>query len=319
MRVLACFATAGLVALAACTTTTENDVASDDASELNTQDFDLASSKLGSLPYLPWKYTTDGCYARALYYSMLLADSGIPTKHVYVNMKPGGAPLYGIWGWHVAPIATKNGENQLYVFDPALFPTRVPTVREWVAIQGYNDPSVPTYPNLSIADGTSYAQSTGNTPLPNAINPSAEQFGEGTFAAMPSFTVGSINMACDVMHNYIELEPNATAASKFTKHKGLADATVKLANNLQAKDKLSGTPAQISPRCVVPAQLDTSTCAADSATVKPNRPACCVASAHWCWSDKANAGAGDCVSEGTQEEGSICTAAQWQPVPPVTH
>lgn len=320
MRVFASLAAAGLLALAACTTSTEEsaDPVVDSASDLSATDFDLAASKLGALPYLPWKYTTDGCYARALYYSMLLAEAGIPTKHVYVNMKPGTQPLYGIWGWHVAPIATKNGENQLYVFDPALFPDRVPTVREWVAIQGYNDPTSASYPKLSIDDGTSYAQNTGRTPLPNAINPSAEQFGEGTFTELPQFTVGSINMACDVMHNYIEREPGSTAASKFNKHKGLADATVRLSQGLALKDKLSGTVAQISPRCTVPAQLDTSTCTADSATVKPSRPACCVASAHWCWSDKANAGAGDCLAEGTVEDGSVCTAAQWVPQAPAT-
>ena len=314
MRVFASLAAAGLLAVAACSTNTgesTNEGVADSASDLSAVDFDTAASKLGALPYLPWKYTTDGCYARALYYSMLLAEAGIPTKHVYVDMKPGTQPLYGIWGWHVAPIATKNGEDQLYVFDPALFPTRVPTVREWVAIQGYSDPSSNDYPDLSIADGTSYAQSVGSTPLPNAVNPSAELYGEPTFAAMPKFTVGSINAACDVMHSYIELEPNSTAASKFNKHKGLADATVRLANSLLAKDKLSGTPAQISASCTVPSQLDTTTCAADSATVKPSRPACCVASAHWCWSDKANNGAGDCLAEGTVEDGAKCSANQW--------
>lgn len=318
MRFFGSLAAAGLLALAACTTATSedaNDPTIDSASDLSAVDFDTASSKLGALPYLPWKYTTDGCYARALYYSMLLAEAGIPTKHVYVNARPGTA-LYGIWGWHVAPIATKDGEDQLYVFDPALFPTRVPTVREWVAIQGYDDPTASNYPRLSVDEGTSYAQSTGRTPLPNVINPSASQFGEGTFTELPQFTVGSINMACDVMHNYIEREPGATVASKFNKHKGLADATVRLANGLTAKGKLSGTVAQISSRCTVPAQLDTSTCGADSATVKPSRPACCVASAHWCWSDKANGGAGDCLSEGTVEDGSVCTAAQWVPQAP---
>jgi hypothetical protein len=313
MRLYASLAAAGLLALAACTAAppANDDGAAATDSDLSAVDFDTAASKLGSLPYLPWKYTTDGCYARALYYSMLLAEAGIPTKHVYVDMKPGTQPLYGIWGWHVAPIATKNGENQLYVFDPALFPDRVPTVREWVAIQGYDDPTSSDYPNLSIADGTSYAQSVGSTPLPNAVSPSAELYGEPTFAAMPKFTVGSINAACDVMHSYIELEPNSTAASKFNKHKGLADATVRLATSLQAKDKLSGAPSQISGSCTVPSQLDTTTCAADSATVKPSRPACCVASAHWCWSDNANNGAGDCVAEGTVEGQAVCTANQW--------
>lgn len=45
--------------------------------------------------------------------------------------------------------------------------------------------------------------------------------------------------------------------------------------------------------------------------MKPSRPACCVASAHWCWSDKANNGAGDCLAEGTVEDGAKCSANQW--------
>lgn len=321
MRFLGPVVAASLLALAACSANTAAEEPAEATSDLSAEDFDTAASKLGALPYLPWTYTTDGCYARALYYSMLLAENGIPTKHVYVNAKWGAPPLYGIWSWHVAPIATKDGEDQLYVFDPALFPNRVPTVREWVAIQGYNDPSAPNYPKLSISDGTSYAQSTGETILPNVINPSASLYGEPTFEAMPKFRIGDINAACDVMHNYLEREPNATAASKFTKHKGLSEATQKLVRSMAAKDKLLGAEAQLSPRCVVPSMLDTATCGADSASVKPSRPACCVASRHWCWSNKANNGAGDCVAEGTVEDDKLCNANQWveaNPTPAVT-
>ena len=46
----------------------------DDA--LTAEDYDTAVRHLASLPYLPWAYTTDGCYARATYYSMLLATKG---------------------------------------------------------------------------------------------------------------------------------------------------------------------------------------------------------------------------------------------------
>lgn len=319
MRLLGSVVAASLLALAACTTTTtEPETTVDSTSDLNTDDFNTAASKLNALPYLPWTYTTDGCYARALYYSMVLAQNGIATKHVYVNQRFGAPPLYGIWAWHVTPVATKDGENQLYAFDPALFPDRVVTLQEWVAIQGYADPTAANYPKLSIADGTSYAQSTGATIIPDVVAPSAQLFGEGTFAAMPKFTVGSINAACDVMHNYLEREPNATAASKFRKHKGLSEATITLANSLVEKGKLDGAVAQISQRCVVPSMLDTTTCGADSATVKPNRPACCVKSAHWCWSDKGNNGAGDCVAEGTIEDGRECSANQWV-TPAVTH
>jgi hypothetical protein len=311
MRVFGIVAASALLALAACASKTTDDSATG-GSDLSTTDFNAAASKLGSLPYLPWKYTTDGCYARALYYSMTLAEQGIPTKHVYVDAKADAPALFGIWGWHVAPIATKDGENQLYVFDPALFPDRVVTVKEWVAIQGYADPTAANYPDLSIADGTSYNTNVGSTPLPDAEHPSAQLYGEPTFAAMPKFDIGSINAACDVMHSYIELEPNQTDASRFTKHQGLRDATIRLIGSLTAKDKMDGTIAQLDPSCTVPEQLDTTTCGADLVDTKPARAACCVASKHWCWSNKANNGAGDCVAEGTVEGDAVCSANQWQ-------
>lgn len=306
----------GLLALAACATKTTNDAAGDSASDLSATDFDTAVSNLDKLPYLPWKYTEDGCYARALYYSMTLATQGIATKHVYVDAKPGAPALFGIWGWHVAPIATKDGEDQLYVFDPALSPNKVITVEQWVAIQGYTDPTAQDYPNVSIADGTSYNTNVGTTDLPDVVHPSAKLYGEPTFAAMPKFTIGSINAACDVMHNYIDLEPTTNGAQKFTKHQQLRDATTQLVTALGPKGKVDGTVDQIADYCIRADSLDTSTCGADDATVKPTRAACCVASQHWCWSDVANNGAGDCLAEGTVLDGATCTANQWQVVAP---
>ncbi len=302
----------GALALAACSAQTTGDEPSVAAgSELNEQDFAAAEAKLSTLPYIPWGYTTDGCYARALYYSMTLAEAGIPTKHVYVYARPGTA-LYGIWGWHVAPVATKNGTDQLFVFDPALFPDRVVTVKDWVGVQGYTNPEATNYPDLYLSPGTSYLPVREQV-LEDVVTPSAATYGEPTFAAMPKFTIGNVNLACDVMHRYLDREPNVPVTAKLEKHKGLSEATVRLVRSLTAKAKLTGTEAQLNTTCTTPAQTDTSTCAADSPTVKPTRPACCLTSATWCWSDTANAGRGDCVKEGTVEGSNVCNAHQWQP------
>src|SRR5262245_17691682 len=85
---------------------------------LSAGDFDATVQELTALPYLPWAYTPDGCYARALYYSMLLSTKGVATNHLYVVARPGET-LASEWQWHVAPVVTKDGDpDHLYVLDP---------------------------------------------------------------------------------------------------------------------------------------------------------------------------------------------------------
>src|SRR6188474_1970711 len=121
----------GLLLAAGCSSASVNEHATTLDDSLTTQDYDTTVKQLTALPWLPWGYTPDGCYARALYYSMLLATKGVPTNHLYVVARPGTS-LGGQWRWHVAPLVTKDNEpDRLYVLDPVYDQTRALTNVEW--------------------------------------------------------------------------------------------------------------------------------------------------------------------------------------------
>jgi hypothetical protein len=78
---------------------------------------------------IPFKYPTDGCYARATYMSDLAEKEGIIMGRVYAegNLQVL-TPLKKFptvqWGWHVAPVAyVKSSTGKLVptIFDPSLF------------------------------------------------------------------------------------------------------------------------------------------------------------------------------------------------------
>jgi len=254
---------ASLSLLFACTAPASHDEDPTDAldSALNEQDFDATVKHLASLPYLPWTYLTDGCYARALYYSMLLATKNVPTNHLYVVGRPGAPPLFGIWSWHVAPLITKDGDpNKVFVLDPAYDQTKALTNVEWVAKQNYPDPSAANYPRLHVHAGTSYLdQYTTIQPLENPAAPSAETYKEPVFSEMPAFAMTDVSQACLTMHRYIDREPSSTAEIKAAKHKALGIETQKLVRALVGKSKISGDPtlsAQCTRNEVVPPRTD---------------------------------------------------------------
>ena len=88
---------------------------------------------------IPFKYAPDGCYARATEMALIAEKKGIIAGKVYaegkLQAKLDGNPNFPSvnWGWHVAPVIsvkTKDGTNEVRVFDPSLF-TRPVTVEEW--------------------------------------------------------------------------------------------------------------------------------------------------------------------------------------------
>jgi hypothetical protein len=220
-------------------------------SALAQEDFDATVQHLTALPWLPWAYTTDGCYARALYYSMLLATKGVPTNHLYVIALPGAPPLGGIWAWHVAPSVTKDGDpNHVYVLDPVYDQTKALTNVEWVAHQGYADPASSRYPSLHIHPGNSYLdQFNRRTPLVNPAEPDASHYKEPTFAAMPAFEMDDVSHACQVMHRYIDWEPGSSNDVRSEKHRSLARETQRLVAQLATKGKLNGDPSELTASC----------------------------------------------------------------------
>lgn len=242
----------GLTLLAACAPSSgspDNATANDES--LTSQDFDQTVKDLTALPYLPWGFTPDGCYARALYYSMELATKDIPSNHLYVIAKSGTA-LFGQWSWHVAPVVTKDGDpDHLYVLDPAFNTTKALTNLEWVALQGYPDPEAAKYPSLHVWPGNSYLKTmSAVNPLENPASPVAADYKEPTpFAAMPSFAMVDIRSACETMHDYIDIEPGKTAAEKRQKHKDLGAASKSIVTKLVAKQKISGNPSMLTASC----------------------------------------------------------------------
>ncbi len=234
----------GLVALVgACASTTADHFTADD-SNLSALDFDQTVKELTQLPYLPWGYTPDGCYARALYYSMVLATKVVPTNHLYVVVQNDGSSLGGQWRWHVAPVVTRDGDpNHLFVLDPDFSKDKALTNVEWVAKQGFPDPSVANYPNLHVWPGNSYMDPDDSIhPLVNPAAPSAADYKEPTFTEMPAFEMTDISAACATMHDYIDIEPGRTAAQKTAKHQALGGATKTILASLVGTQKVHGTP-----------------------------------------------------------------------------
>lgn len=213
-------------------------------SALRAEDFDRAVRDLTALPYLPWAYTPDGCYARALYYSMLLATKGVPTNHLYAVAQTW-TTLGGHWGWHVAPLVTKRGEpDRLYVLDPVFETTRALTSLEWIAKQGHANPSLATYPILHVHDGNSYLdQFAIERKVEHPAHVDAAALAEPAFADMPPFAIADVNHACTVLQRHIAIEPNLTLEEKAAKHAALARQTERIVTELLKKEKLVGAPA----------------------------------------------------------------------------
>jgi hypothetical protein len=243
-------------------------------SALNAEDFDATVKHLSALPWLPWTYLTDGCYARAFYYSMLLASKNVPTNHVYVVRQAGAPPLFGIWGWHVAPVVTKNKDpNHLYVLDPAYDQTRALTNVEWVAKQNYPDPAAANYPKLHVYPGNSYLdQYTTLQPLVNPAEPEAALYKEPVFEQMPAFAMSDVSASCSVMHRYIDIEPNSTVATRAEKHSGLGRETQRLVRSLVLKHKISGNPV-LSASCTRNEPIDPPVTNTDAGSSEPPPPA----------------------------------------------
>jgi hypothetical protein len=218
---------------------------------LNPGDFDAAVRHLAELPYLPWHYTVDGCYARALYFSMTLATMRVPSRHVYCVARANHT-IDGVWGYHVAPMVSKDADpDQLYVLDPLFDPAQAMPLTTWVERMdpSYTDPAATAYPALRVAAGNSYGSWTNTASVVDPQAPRAADYREPSFAAMPAFATGTINDACRVMHRYIDIETSTTADEKLYKHRVLGERTEQAMRQLLWLGKLQGWPSQIASDC----------------------------------------------------------------------
>lgn len=289
---------------------------------LSQQDWDTAVQHLSQLRYLPWTYYEDGCYARALYYSLTLGAVGVPSNHVYVVAKPGN-PLGGSWRYHVAPLVSKDDvANKLFVLDPVYDRSRALPLNEWVGKQIDIAPGQPGYPSTHVHPGISYGTpGTVVRPIPDTVAPSAALFREPSWSAMPAFPISSINSACSVMHKYLERESTTSEGEKTQKHRQLSLETRRLVNAVAARGKLSGSTAALDASCTGFVE-GLNACPADDGTTRPPSEVCCLASAHFCWTDGDG---GVCAAPGTTRNGRVCGAGgNWvtpvvgSPAPSVT-
>lgn len=297
------FAALGAVAslgLAGCNSPEAEEVAATSKDELTERDWDRAARYLSRINYLPWGYTNDGCYARALYYTMNLAAEGISANHVYIVAKPGyGLGTNGTWSYHVAPLVSRDSTGELLVLDPIWAPANpqaIPLSR-WYAMQT-NYEGTPNAPELRVSPGNTYGQTGSGTPVPDPTSPDVARFREPpSFSDMPAFSMGTINAACNIMHSYIDLEGLST---KDTKHHDLSRDTKRLVTALADLGKLAGSPSELSSTCTQYAP-EIAACPADARTTNPGSSECCLASAFWCQSG------GVCNPPGTAlGDGTVC-------------
>src|SRR5688572_5572154 len=185
------------VSTAACVEPPEEASASSEQ-PLTDRDWARAVSYLRNISYLPWGYTNDGCYARALYYTMNLAAEGIASNHVYIVAKPGyGLGSTGAWSYHVAPLVSQDSTGQLLVLDPIWVPSNPQPIRltDWYTMQTQWEGTA-NAPELRVSAGNTYGQRGSGTPVPDPARPSTASFREpSSFTAMPAFSMTNINAA----------------------------------------------------------------------------------------------------------------------------
>lgn len=296
MKLASLVALVSSLSLAACATAPVDDeepgMAADGLTEAR---YARAVTYLRSLTYLPWSYTKDGCYARALYYTANLAAEGIAANHVYIVAKPGyGLGATGEWRYHVAPLVSRDATNRLLVLDPVYASTPLP-LSTWYDRQSAFE-GTPHAPVLKVAPGTSYGDQSGAV-VPDPANADTATFREPVSVdAMPSFAVRDLGDACEVMHRYIDRED---APTKGKKHHDLSRDTKRLVTALADRGKLAGRPSALPASCTAYAP-ELEGCPADARATSPGSEACCLASAFWCYVG------GKCQPPGTKIGGGIC-------------
>lgn len=103
-----------------------------------------------------WLYPDDGCFARASTISERMeVYGGVRPSKVFafgnLHVKTSNSPLGAVdWWYHVVPAVQSHGV--IYVFDPAVDPDHIMTLKQWVALISPNPNSV----LISICNSHSY-------------------------------------------------------------------------------------------------------------------------------------------------------------------
>jgi hypothetical protein len=232
LRSVALFAFTGLAV--ACSSSSQGEkVGTTEQRAIVTQEqADRAFKIAEGIDYLPWGYTADGCYARALYMSMELAVERIPSSNQYIYATGDGAlmPVNGpTWGWHVAPMVKVTAEGTPMIIDPSLFsaPEVARSLDAWVT---RNNPTPAKSYGLALVQGSHYWQ----------IGHLVDTAPIASFAELDAFEGKDIESACGVAWDYLaKEEPTPSADALATKRGKLIDRTKSLITGLHAVEKLS--------------------------------------------------------------------------------
>lgn len=144
------------------------------------------------IDYIPFRYTTDGCYARAYYMAAELAAESIPSSALFAIATNGSLvnPQGQKWRYHVAVAIQPPSSSTPIVLDPSMFTAPV-TAEQWIAAMGNAQPKV------VIVPGSYYAAN-------NFEN--APSYVVGSFDQMPPFSASNFDSACGVMYRYLQAE-----------------------------------------------------------------------------------------------------------------
>lgn len=185
----------------------------------------LAYEIIAAIDYIPFTYTDDGCYARALYMAMELATRGLPSSAQFLEGELSPDP-YTSWWYHVALMLLVGANSEPTVVDPSLAATPLP-LSEWVPLShpapGYRLFWVPgsVYASDEVFDNSEQA-------------PMIESLSE-----LPMFRPRDLSDACKYMHRYIGYETELTWPERDAKRARLLARTRELLSQLAVIGKVN--------------------------------------------------------------------------------
>ncbi len=208
--------------------------------------FSVAEAAIASIDYLPFSYKLDGCYARALYMSMELAEKRIESNAIFAFAKGRNWLTVGAvtWTYHVAPmllVQEPGGATSLMVIDPSISSTPF-TQENWLGAMGFpaTTPAA-SGPDTLMVPGSDYTPDGARADWTNHNRDVTD------FAHMPAFNVWNIQDACNVMHRYVWKEPGVSDEERARKQNRLVLRTSELVYKLNAMGKLAGSAVNFSP------------------------------------------------------------------------
>jgi hypothetical protein len=193
-----------------------------------------------AVPYLPFGYIVDGCYARAYYMAMEAAADFLPVSVQYIYMPTGSISPDGVtlWGYHAATMIWVDGDDEPSIADPAFF--SAPVARDdWLVRLQPTDP-----PAMKFAAGSNLGFFSDMA----SFGPSAPDQLVTRISAMPAFGAADITAACSIMSNYIGIEPGLSSEQKIKKTARLIGRTKELVATLASMslvtsaDTISASP-----------------------------------------------------------------------------